>query len=53
MGRSPASAGRPNPRWARLGHELAEFLDRHPSTAGIDMYDKNPQRCLEDIGSDL
>lgn len=37
---------------ARLGHELAEFLDRHPSTAAIDTDDKDPQAYVDRFGSD-
>jgi hypothetical protein len=37
----------------RLGRELEAFLDRHPTTAGVDTDDKDPQRYVDEIESDL
>lgn len=37
----------------RLGRELAEFLDRHPTTEGIDVEDKDPETYVDEIESDL
>ena len=37
----------------RLGRELAEYLDRHPTTAGVDTHDKDPQQYVDEIESDL
>jgi hypothetical protein len=37
----------------RLGHELAEFLDRHPTTEGVDVEDKDPETYVDEIESAL
>jgi hypothetical protein len=36
----------------RLGRELAEYLDRHPTTAGIDTDDKDPEEYVDEMGID-
>ncbi len=33
----------------RLGQELEEFLERHPTTAGVDIEDKDPQSYVDEI----
>jgi hypothetical protein len=37
----------------RLGQELADFLDRHPTTDGVDVEDKDPQEYVEEIEAQL
>ena len=37
----------------RLGRELAEYLDRHPTTAGVDVEDKDPEEYVDEIEADL
>ena len=37
----------------RLGRELEDFLERHPTTAGVDVEDKDPQAYVDEIESDL
>jgi hypothetical protein len=37
----------------RLGQELAAFLDRHPTTDGVDVEDKDPEEYVDEIESDL
>jgi hypothetical protein len=37
----------------QLGRELAEFLDRHPTTEGVDVEDKDPEEYVDEIESDL
>jgi hypothetical protein len=37
----------------RLGQELEAFLDRHPTTAGVDVEDKDPEEYVDEIQSDL
>jgi hypothetical protein len=37
----------------RLGEELAAFLDRHPTTDGVDVEDKDPEEYVDEIESDL
>jgi hypothetical protein len=37
----------------RLGRELEAYLDRHPTAAGVDTDDKDPEQYVEAIESDL
>jgi hypothetical protein len=37
----------------RLGRELAEFLDRHPTTDEVDVEDKDPEEYVDEIESEL
>jgi Hemerythrin HHE cation binding domain len=37
----------------RLGRELEDFLERHPTTAGVDVEDKDPEEYVDEIESDL
>jgi hypothetical protein len=37
----------------RLGRELAAFLDRHPTTEGVDVEDKDPEQYVDEIESEL
>jgi hypothetical protein len=37
----------------RLGLELEAFLERHPTTAGVDVEDKDPEQYVDEIESDL
>ncbi len=36
-----------------LGRQLEDFLERHPTTAGVDIEDKNPEAYVEEIESEL
>ncbi len=37
----------------RLGHELAEYLDSHPTTEGVDVEDKDPDEYVAEVESGL
>jgi hypothetical protein len=37
----------------RLGRELEDYLDRHPTTAGVDVEDKDPEEYVDEIESEL
>jgi hypothetical protein len=37
----------------RLGRQLESYLDRHPTTAGVDTDDKDPQQYVDEIEADL
>ena len=37
----------------RLGRELEEYLDQHPTTAGVDTDDKDPEQYVDEIESEL
>jgi len=37
----------------RLGQELESFLEEHPTIAGVDVEDKDPEEYVDEIESDL
>jgi hypothetical protein len=37
----------------RLGRELQDYLDRHPTTAGVDTDDLDPQRYVDETETEL
>jgi hypothetical protein len=37
----------------RLGQELESYLDRHPTTDGVDTEDKDPEQYVDEIESEL
>ena len=37
----------------QLGRELEAYLDRHPTTAGVDTDDKDPEQYVDEIESEL
>ena len=37
----------------RLGRELEAYLDAHPTTAGVDTEDKDPEQYVDEIESEL
>jgi hypothetical protein len=37
----------------RLGRELEAYLDRHPTTEGVDTEDKDPEQYVDEIESEL
>ena len=37
----------------RLGRELEAYLDRHPTTDGVDADDKDPEQYVDEIESEL
>ncbi len=45
---APAGASR-----ERLGRQLEDFLERHPTTAGVDVEDKDPEAYVDEIESEL